>query len=143
MSCKTAISSVRFLFRRSSFLLAGTLVLCLQACTVPSVFTPRISVSGVVLDQFDNPVPNATVRASWLPVTAFPAMPTGEKRNLQANEAGEWSVSMRGIDQMSLRAVPAAGYRYETGRNYSVEVVRDGQQRRTNCVLRLEKVVEK
>lgn len=113
--------------------------LCMSSCAIPHVLTPRIEASGVVLDQYDKPVTNAQVRVTWLPVTMFPAMPTGERLLLQTNTEGEWSLSMRGINQMSLRALPPKGYGYERGKDYTVEIVRHGRQTKTNCILRLEK----
>jgi len=119
-----------------------TVVSALAGCTVPAVLTPRIEAKGVVLDQHNRPVPNATVRVSWLPVTTFPAMPTGSARKVQANQKGEWTISMRGVNQMSVRALPSNSYGYQDGKNYSVEIVRYGRQHTTNCVLRLEKTDE-
>ena len=142
-SCKTVISKDGPSAWWPPLFLAGAILVFLQGCTVPATLTPRVSVSGVVLDQYDDPVPGAPVVVYWTPVSVFPAMPAPEKRELRADGEGAWSFSVRGVHGMFVNSAAFDGFRHEHGKDYTVRVVDSGQQLMTNCVLRLEKVVEK
>ena len=122
------------------YIISVTLLLLQAGCAVPAIMTPRITVSGVVLDQHDQPVPNATVEASWIPVTVFPAMPMGDGKQFRTDEAGRWSYSMRGVHSLSICPVSSNGYYMKEWTNYSVKIVDSGQQLLTNCILRIEKI---
>jgi hypothetical protein len=122
-----------------SLVLTATLLLA-AGCAVPSALTPRILVSGVVVDQYGARVPNAPVVVTWTPASVFPAMPAPEKRELYANEHGAWTFSVRGVHGMFVRSVAFDGFRQEDGKDYTVRLVDSGQQLMTNCVLHLERM---
>lgn len=77
----------------------------------PSIFYPKTSVHGIVVDQNNDPVTNVQVEASYHPPRLIIwATPTVVKR-LQTDVNGKWSFSARKVGCLYFEAFPPAGYK--------------------------------
>ena len=90
------------------------LVVCVSVLSVLCVgcfcFFPRTGARGVVVDQYNNPVPNASMQASWVPVALrFFMLPPQQQRNFNADERGNWSFYSRGADGLFIEATGGDG----------------------------------
>lgn len=133
---------------RATFLSA---VLCVYSvgCAIPRAVMKGTGAEGVVLDQHDEPVPNAPMQASWywfppippLWVLMFFCQPSFEKK-FRADEQGQWRFYKRGVSVMgvSVRVLVPSGYEAKGGGRISTGPVEDPRDSLTNVVFRLWKV---
>ena len=108
---------------RATFLSA---VLCVYSvgCAIPRAVMKGTGAEGVVLDQHDEPVPNAPMQASWywfppippLWVLMFFCQPSFEKK-FRADEQGQWRFYKRGVSVMGVlvRVLVPSGYEAKGG----------------------------
>jgi len=141
-------SHARFRALQALFLMS---LLCIYSvgCAIPRALVKGTGAEGVVLDQHDEPVPNAPMRASWscfppippLWVLMFFCQPRFEK-NFRADEQGRWRFYKRGITVMGLyvRAVAPSGYEEKGPGARGTDFIEDPRDSLTNVVLRLWKV---
>jgi len=120
-------------------LLAGCVMI------TPSIFYPKTSVHGVVLDQDDKPVPNVKieVRKDW-PYSMIGLITMSGPCsiwNIRSDEQGRWKVSARKVGRLYVEAIPPGGYkRPDTTRSEVAGPFGSGDCPTNDFILRLEKL---
>ena len=112
------------------------------ALLVPSILHPKTSVHGVVLDQYDQPVPHVTIKAEkvWPRSQAFYWSPISEWCR-RADQDGRWRITARKLDLLTVEAMPPPGYkRSDTKRSEMAGPFESGECPTNTFVLRLYKL---
>ena len=132
-----------FLMKTGATGIAGMLIILCNGCLMPPILYPRTGGQGVIVDQYDEPVPNAKIEASWFPKW-FPEgawiwfIPKHHEI-IHAKEDGSWNLSVRKVNMfMRLKALPSKEYLRPGSDEYYTEIP-EGTCR-TNIVLRLIKI---
>lgn len=122
--------------------LAG--VLFSTGCGTPLVypFFPLTGAHGVVLDQYDNPVPNCDMEASWVPASwGFIMMPPMHVDKFCTDQQGKWKYYRRDADDLDIAARPPNGYEvYGHVRLFTAGSFKNGQCPTNDFILRLRKI---
>ena len=85
-------------------------IFCAGCCCVPPIFFARTGAHGIVLDQYDKPVPRAKLNASWHPIRFFYMSAPSYDVNFEAGSDGKWRFYRRKVEQMHIDLVPQVGY---------------------------------
>lgn len=81
-----------------------------NGCLAPPIIFPQSGGSGKVVDQDNNALTNATVKASWLPYRLIPFIADSENRNIPVESDGSWSFYKRKVVKLHIRAYAPYGY---------------------------------
>lgn len=123
-------------------LLAGCMMI------TPSIFYPKTSVHGLVLDQNDKSVPSVKieVRKDW-PYSMIGLITMSgpcSKWNIEGDEQGRWKVSARKVGRLYVEAIPPSGYKPVWPENSRKETIAgpfgSGECPTNDFILRLEKL---
>jgi hypothetical protein len=133
------------------FLMAG-----MSGCTLlaPTIFFPKTSVHGVVLDQHENPVPDVKIEVRKHNPMSIYIYNTGVRKwSVRSNKDGKWHVSARKLSSLYVEAIPPKGYEVglephegralpKLGRANDAGPFHSGQSPTNSIVLKLRKLDE-
>ena len=106
------------------------------------IFPLRTGAEGVVLDQYDKPIPNVKLEASGAAVsTSWILFGPELEYTFHSDKQGRWHTYRRDADRMMIDAYPPAGYGHipDSAAYHMQDFVFYGEYR-TNVVLRLQKI---
>jgi hypothetical protein len=125
-------------FWRGELLVVMLLSLISTGCLAPPILFPKTTGKGVVVDQFDSPIPNVPMRAYWQPVRIFYMFAPASNKDFLSGQDGTWMFGVRKCSTgLIIEAMPPSGYELITGEKRSVEIPVGTMK--TNIVLRLQK----
>ena len=145
--CKTAVSKrvtvLKKIVHCGLLCLGGPLLLfSASGCVmVPPILYPRTAAHGVVVDQNDQPVPNAPMKAYWHPHRLLYMFGPAYSDDFKAGPDGSWKFSVRKVDQyLFVEACPPAGYDESLGGELRMVKIWRWSCPTNNFVLRLRKI---
>ena len=105
-------------------------------------FFPKTGAHGVVVDQYDNAIPNCEMEASWVPDSlGFVMMPPMHTARFRANRDGRWTYGRRDADDLDIAAIPPNGYEvFGHVRVFTAGPIQNGQCPTNDFILRLRKI---
>jgi len=108
----TAASELATDLRRFLYVTSLLAAMSVTGCVmIPPMFYPRTGAHGVVVDQYNRPVPNAPMQASWEPHRLLYMFAPSYQEDFEAGPDGSWTFYVRKVDQyLYIRAFPPAGY---------------------------------
>jgi hypothetical protein len=75
------------------------------------MFFPRTGAHGRVVDQYNNPVSNVAMQATWVRASlSFVMMPPMRQRFFSSDRNGYWSFYGHDVEDLQIEAFPPAGY---------------------------------
>ena len=131
---------MRWILARSwlSSVMLSSLVLSLSGCLAPPILFPRTGAHGVIMDQYDNPVPNAKLQAVWWPVRFFYMFADTGDKYFQSGKDGSWRYYTRKVEELHIELIPQDGYERQPDA-YMVSLY-NGQCPTNDVILRLRKI---
>ena len=95
-----------------ALVVAVLVLMCNGCCCFPFLY-PKTGAHGVVVDQYDRPVANVKMQASWSFRSLHDVMMArGAKQDFSTDGEGKWFFYRRDAERMYIEAAPPAGYKY-------------------------------
>jgi hypothetical protein len=131
--------------KKSAKVIVGILAILFSGYCFPFFLFPKTGAHGWVVDQYNNPVSNVVMQASWVPASLwFVMMPAVRQQNFHSNGEGYWSFCRRNAEDLEIEALPPSGYepvwRPNERKDTIVGLFKNGECPTNDYILRMIKI---